>query len=57
MGKDVEYDLEALKRGLLKLDKNIQIFEDAIAKEQATKADYRRMISVLEEKLDGEKKR
>jgi len=50
MGKDIEYDLEALKKGLGKLDENIHVFEVALAKERATKDDWMRMIEVLEAK-------
>lgn len=50
MSNNIEYDLDALKDGLVKCDKNIQIFEEAILNEQKTKQEYRRMISVLEEK-------
>jgi len=55
MGKDVEYDLEALKNGLTKLDKNIELFEEEIRKLMDVKSDYRRMISVLEAKSDDKK--
>jgi hypothetical protein len=50
MGNNIDYDLDALREGLVKCDKNIQVFEDAIVNEQKTKSEYRRMISVLEEK-------
>ena len=50
MSNDIEYDLDALKEGLVKCDKNVKIFEEAILNEQKTKREYRRMISVLEEK-------
>ena len=50
MSENIDYDLDALREGLVKCDKNIQVFEDAIVNEQKTKSEYRRMISVLEEK-------
>jgi len=53
MGMDVEYDLEALKKGLLKIDKQIEIFEDAIRREMDRKIEYRHMIDVLEAKKNG----
>ena len=52
MGMDLDYDLDALKKGLGKIDKNIEVFEVAIEKELATKKEYRRMIQVLEEKRE-----
>jgi len=52
MGVDVEYDLQALRDGLVKCDGNIRIFEQAIEGEQDTKKKFRHMISVLEEKLE-----
>jgi len=54
MGKDIVYDIQALKDGLGKIDNNIQILEDAIERELETKREYRRMIAVLEEKIDGQ---
>jgi len=53
MSKNVEYDLNALKEGVLKCEENIKIFEDAIEREHGTIRDYKRMIRVLEEKRDG----
>lgn len=50
MSNDIEYDLDALKDGLVRCDKNIETFEEAILNEQKTKQEYRRMISVLEDK-------
>jgi len=50
MGTDIEYDLQALRDGLDKIDKNIATFEDAIEKEHATKREFRHMIAVLEAK-------
>ena len=50
MGKEITYDLQALKDGLGKIDSNIEIFEQAIENELRIKKEYRRMISVLEEK-------
>ena len=50
MGMDLDYDLQALKDGIPKIDKNIEVFYQAIADAEAEKAEYRRMISVLEEK-------
>ena len=50
MSENIDYDLDALREGLVKCDKNIQVFEDAIVNEQKTKSEYRRMLSVLEEK-------
>lgn len=50
MSNDTVYDIDALKQGLVKCDNNIQIFEDAIERENSTKRNYREMIAVLEEK-------
>jgi len=55
MGRDLDYDLESLKNGLLKIDKNIKTFEDAIEKEMDTKKDFRRMIDALEAKKNGKR--
>ena len=54
MGTDIPYDLEALKQGLKKCDANIVVFERAIEHEHETKKQFRRMIAVLEEKLERE---
>jgi hypothetical protein len=50
MSTDIEYDLNSLKEALVKCDKNIEIFEDAISREHTTKREYRQMIAVLEQK-------
>lgn len=49
----VEYDINALREAIKKAEVNIQTFEDAIEGERATQREYRRMISVLEDKLNG----
>jgi len=56
MGMDIEYDLDALKKGLGKLDKNIQVLEQAVERERETKREYHRMIDVLEAKNARTKK-
>lgn len=56
MEVDIEYDIDALKRNLKRCDDNIQTFKDAIAKEENTKLDLRRMILALEEKKLAEAK-
>lgn len=49
--KKLEYDIDSMKKAIEKCNESIKIFEDAIAKEQATQKEYRRIISVLEEQL------
>ena len=49
----MDYDIQALRDGLLKIDKNIKIYEEAIEKELNTKKEYRKMIRALEEKGVG----
>lgn len=44
------FDPAALKAAIAQCDKNIETFEAAIAREQATKADYRRMLRDLEDR-------
>jgi len=56
MARPPEYDLDALRQGLTKCDANILIFEQAIEAERQTKKQYRHMISVLEEKIEREKR-
>lgn len=48
----IRYDIGSLKEGITKCDKNIQIFEDAIKKEEETKRRFRQMITVLEEDVN-----
>lgn len=43
------FDLDAMRAALGQCDKNIVVFEQAIAKEQATKAEYARIIRHLED--------
>jgi hypothetical protein len=50
LGNNIEYDIDALKQGIEKAKKNIEVFETAIQGEHDTIRDYRRMISTLEEK-------
>jgi len=45
------FDITAMKAALLQCDKNIEVFEAAIRKEQETKIEYRRIIRHLEEEL------
>lgn len=47
---EVLYSTEALERGILDIKKNIKVFEEQIEKERARIAEYRVMISQLEEK-------
>jgi hypothetical protein len=42
------YDVGALKDAITRADVTIATFEDAIAKEQATQAEYRRMIREIQ---------
>lgn len=51
--KLIEYDIPKLKEGIKKCDENIKIFEQAIEKEQATKREFRRIISELEKDYDN----
>lgn len=46
---EAEYELEAMRRAVLKCDDNIRIFEAAIAQEQETKREYQRIVRHLEE--------
>ena len=50
MGKDINYDIDALRAGIDKAKQNIGVFEKAIEGEYNTIQEYRRMISALEEK-------
>jgi hypothetical protein len=50
MSNDIEYDLDALKVGVEKCKKNIEVFETAITNEYGTIRDYKRMIAELENK-------
>lgn len=53
MGKDVKYNIEALKKNLKRCDDNITLFQEAIAKEYAQKAELQRLIDI-EEKRKGQ---
>jgi hypothetical protein len=50
MSNNIDYDLDALKNGIGKCEKNIEVFEAAIQNEYKTIRDYTRMIAHLEEK-------
>jgi hypothetical protein len=52
MGHSIQYDLGAMQVALGQCDNNIKVFEDAIAKERAKKAEYRIIIDTLQAKLD-----
>lgn len=47
MGKMLNYDKEALERGIESAKKNIKTFEDAIEKERATIAHYYEIIEII----------
>lgn len=49
----IDYDVDGLRKGVLKCLENIKVFEDAIAGEYTTITEYKRMIRVLEEKRNG----
>jgi len=51
----MSYDLQAMKKAVEQCDKNIEIFEKAIAKEAETKMFYQRIIRQLEAELEAEK--
>lgn len=50
MGKSIDYDIDALRAGIGKAKKNIEVFEQAIMGEHNTIREYRKMISALEDK-------
>lgn len=43
------YDLEALRQNVVKCDKNIALFQEAIEKEYQSKADLLELIKDIEE--------
>lgn len=47
MDEALRYDLESLEDGIVKCDKNIVIFEEAIKKERETQNRYREMIAFI----------
>ena len=49
----MQTDVQSLKGGIEKCNKNILIFEEAIEKEQKTKKRFREMIAFLERRLNG----
>jgi hypothetical protein len=53
--ESIKYELEELKKGLDKCDKNIKIFEEAIKAEEATKRNFRRIIATLEDDIASKK--
>lgn len=48
-----DYDLDAMREAVSKIDKNIETFEAAIEQEHKTKREYLRIIRELEAKQDG----
>lgn len=43
-----DFDLAAMQRAVAQCDLNVKVFEDAIARERTTKAEYQRIIHSLE---------
>jgi len=50
MSKDVQYDLDAMEKAIVKANDNIKIFEDAIVNEYNTITEYRKIIKDLRER-------
>jgi peptidoglycan hydrolase CwlO-like protein len=46
----LQYDLEALKANVVKAEKNIDVFEEAITKEREGIKRLKQMITILEER-------
>jgi len=44
------FDLQAMKRAVIKCDENVAIFKAAIAKEIATRMEYEEIVKALEVK-------
>ncbi len=47
--RKIKYDKEALKRSIVRCDKNVELFQDAIRKEYENKAKLRALIKEIEE--------
>ena len=50
---DVNYDIAAMRLAITACDKNIEVIEQAIAKEQTTKMQYKHIIRTLEEAINN----
>ena len=50
----IRYDINALKRNLKKCDDNIILFQEAIAKEYANKAELQHLIEIEEKERKKE---
>ena len=46
----IQYDIDALRANIGKIEKNIKVFEEAISNEREQMERIRQMITVLEEK-------
>jgi len=54
---DVNYDIDALRRGIEAAERNIATFEDAIQREKNTINEYRGYITIINENKNDEEKR
>jgi len=52
---DVNYDIDALRRGIEAAERNIATFEDAIQREKNTINEYRGYITIINEKKKAQK--
>ena len=52
---DINYGIDALKRGIEAAQKNIATFEDAIQREKNTINEYRGYITIINEKKRAQK--
>ena len=48
------YDLAAMERAVQQCDRNIVVFREAIAKEEATRVDYVKIVTELKRKAQVE---